>query len=257
MKTLSLTWITFGVIAIAGSVSAQTLSDSDHIWIEPAIKTVTSIAAHQKFTVAVMIENRTEAAALALPFSFAGHPGLRIDTTVGTSPDMVGVTYGPAGRESNWTTRTSLIRNNNQTILLGFVRWWRPGLISTRDTLCYIHFELDGNGISANVVLDTTALPPGNHLALTNIYAYDFIPSWGPGVINVAPLSAGDLDGDGAVTVSDIILLVNFVMKSGPAPAAMFMGDVDCDGAVSLKDIIWLVNFAFRNGPAPVADCGH
>ena len=256
MKTIFLMGLLVGCLVTLGSVQAQPLSDSDYIWIEPAVKTVSSIANGQKFRLAVMINNTTSAAALALPFTFAGHPGLRVDTTVGTPPMSKGVTYGPAGAETTWWWRSSLVDNIHQTILLGFVNENRPGFITSRDTLCYIHFVLDGGGVSDTSRLDTTALPPSNHFVLTNDFAYDFVPVWGAGTIRVVPNGVGDLNGDGLHTARDIVFLVIFVAKGGPAPASMSLADVNCNGAVNLADVVWLVNFVFKGGPEPMSGCG-
>lgn len=255
MKTSFLSGLLFGCLVALGSAQAQPHSDSDYIWIEPAVKTVSSISNGQKFTVAVMMENATSAAAVCLPLTFAGHPGLRIDTSVVTPPDMKGVTYGPAGALSTWLTRTSLVDNNRQTILIGFINWNRPGFITRRDTLCYIHFVLDGGGVSDTSRIDTTGLPPANHLTLTDDYAHDYVPVWRAGTILVAPPGVGDLNGDGQLSGHDIIVMVNFVMKNGPAPTSMSLADVNCDGEVDLADVVWLINFVFKGGPEPTSGC--
>jgi hypothetical protein len=70
-------------------------------------------------------------------------------------------------------------------------------------------------------------------------------------------LMTGDLNRSGTYTSSDVILLVNYVFKSGappqPCPAA---GDCNCSGTVSSADIIVLVNHVFKGGPAPCNVCG-
>ena len=63
---------------------------------------------------------------------------------------------------------------------------------------------------------------------------------------------AGDVTGDGKVLLSDIIVLINFLFKSGPTPNPFCRGDVNFDNAILLPDIVYLVNFIFRNGPRPV-----
>jgi hypothetical protein len=69
-------------------------------------------------------------------------------------------------------------------------------------------------------------------------------------------LLTGDLNLSGTLTSSDVILLVNYVFKSGappvPCPAA---GDCNCSGTVSSADIITLVNYVFKGGPAPCNVC--
>lgn len=69
-------------------------------------------------------------------------------------------------------------------------------------------------------------------------------------------LVTGDVDVSSAITSSDIIWLVNYVFKSGPAPLPVSAsGDVDCDSDVDSGDIIYLVNHVFKSGPEPCDVC--
>ncbi|MCB2229106.1 PKD domain-containing protein [bacterium] len=67
----------------------------------------------------------------------------------------------------------------------------------------------------------------------------------------------GNTNGDagGAVDLSDLIYLVNYLFLGGPAPlcdaGANINGDVGC--AIDLSDLIYLVNYLFLGGPAPAA----
>lgn len=82
---------------------------------------------------------------------------------------------------------------------------------------------------------------------LVNIYV-DGSMTFGPSCIR------GDVDGSGTLSASDIIFLVNFVFKAGPAPGCNGLaGDVNCTGAVNSADIIYMVNHVFKGGSAPCA----
>jgi hypothetical protein len=61
----------------------------------------------------------------------------------------------------------------------------------------------------------------------------------------------GDANSDKKVTVSDVIYLINFLFKSGPAPNPYQAGDVNCDSYVTVSDVIYLINYLFKGGPAP------
>jgi CSLREA domain-containing protein len=60
----------------------------------------------------------------------------------------------------------------------------------------------------------------------------------------------GDVNGDGAVNVSDIFYLINFLFAGGPVPIGE--ADMNGDGAVNVSDVFYLINTLFAGGPAPV-----
>ena len=48
----------------------------------------------------------------------------------------------------------------------------------------------------------------------------------------------------------DIIVLVNVVFRDGPEPLPG-AGDPNCDEAITLADIMFLVEYVFLSGPVP------
>jgi subtilisin family serine protease len=66
---------------------------------------------------------------------------------------------------------------------------------------------------------------------------------------------AGDVNGSGNISSSDIVFLVNYVFKSGVPPANPDNGDVDASCSITSSDIIYLINFVFKGGPSPLAGC--
>ena len=68
------------------------------------------------------------------------------------------------------------------------------------------------------------------------------------------PYICGDANADTKINLQDIIYVVNYVFKGGPAPVPVKeAGDVNKDGKVNLSDIIYLVNYIFKGGPKPCA----
>jgi len=60
----------------------------------------------------------------------------------------------------------------------------------------------------------------------------------------------------GSITSIDIIFMVNFIFRSGPAPSPCpAAGDINCDDKWTAADIIYLVNHVFKSGPAPCDAC--
>ena len=69
---------------------------------------------------------------------------------------------------------------------------------------------------------------------------------------NKPPAVIGDVNADGTITVSDIVYLINYLFKLGPAPIPIHgVGDANCDGKVSVLDVVYLINYLFKGGPAP------
>jgi len=75
--------------------------------------------------------------------------------------------------------------------------------------------------------------------------------------IELCPVTmTGDVNVTGDITTADIIYLVGYVFKGGPAPLPVEgAGDVQCDGTVTSSDIIYLVNYVFKSGPPPCDVC--
>jgi hypothetical protein len=66
----------------------------------------------------------------------------------------------------------------------------------------------------------------------------------------------GDVQNSGDVNSTDLIYLVNYVLKGGPDPQPCpANGDANCTGEVNTTDIIYLVNYVLKGGPPPCDVC--
>jgi hypothetical protein len=61
----------------------------------------------------------------------------------------------------------------------------------------------------------------------------------------------GDINHSQTVDAADVIMLVNYVFRGGPAPDPISQGDVDGAPPINSSDIIYLVNYVFKGGPPP------
>ena len=64
----------------------------------------------------------------------------------------------------------------------------------------------------------------------------------------------GDVTGDDQINASDVVYLLNYLYKNGPAPSPLFLGDVNCDDEVDGSDVVYSLNYLYLGGPEP---CSH
>jgi hypothetical protein len=71
------------------------------------------------------------------------------------------------------------------------------------------------------------------------------------GINTICERVRGDANGDGIVDLGDIVYLVGYLYKGGPAPDPVEAGDCNCDGIVNLGDVVYLVSYLYKGGPPP------
>lgn len=89
------------------------------------------------------------------------------------------------------------------------------------------------------------------------VRAYD---KWGEGIWSNEVFSFdledyGDVNGDGNIDVGDVVFLVNYLFRSGPAPSPVSRGDISGDCQVDVGDVVYLINYLFKGGPKPARGC--
>jgi len=65
----------------------------------------------------------------------------------------------------------------------------------------------------------------------------------------------GDLTADDLIDLGDLIYLVSYLYKSGPAPEPLCRGDANCDEVVNVSDVVRLINYLYRSDMPPCFDC--
>ncbi len=66
------------------------------------------------------------------------------------------------------------------------------------------------------------------------------------------PYVCGDVDNNDEINILDIIFLVDYKFKNGPAPDEPKSADVNGDGLANVLDIVYLINYKFKDGPYPI-----
>jgi hypothetical protein len=61
----------------------------------------------------------------------------------------------------------------------------------------------------------------------------------------------GDVDGNYTYTMNDVVFLIRYLYRGGPAPVPISAGDADMNGLVNVADATYMINFLYRYGPRP------
>jgi hypothetical protein len=119
-----------------------------------------------------------------------------------------------------------------------------------------VSFSMDlysGTGENGTYHYSTDFIDAGEH----NFYFY-FEDGFGgtkrlpsSGKLFLTAYKCGDVNVDNEVNVSDVIYLINFLFKGGPAPSFLDCADANGDTQVNVSDVIYLINFLFKGGPSP------
>jgi hypothetical protein len=61
----------------------------------------------------------------------------------------------------------------------------------------------------------------------------------------------GDTNGNGVIDLGDVVYLITYLYKNGPAPNPLLAGDANCSGEVDLGDVVYLITYLYKGGPPP------
>ena len=124
--------------------------------------------------------------------------------------------------------------------------WWRNDggtpIIWEKKIISYLDriWPLDAGDIDEDGDIDVFAA--SSHVGTNEVKWWE----------NCLDCLCGDTNGDKKIDISDVIFLINYLFKGGPAPYPLAVGDVDCDYKVLVSDAIYLINYLFKGGPEPV-----
>lgn len=88
--------------------------------------------------------------------------------------------------------------------------------------------------------------------AFDTSYYVDFTKAAVAGISILAnPFILGDVNEDLIIDVGDVVYLISYLYKNGPAPDPVEAGDVNCDDIVNVGDVVYLVSYLYKGGPPP------
>lgn len=141
------------------------------------------------------------------------------------------------------------------------LEWTQSNDIDPFDQVSYaVHLALDSNFSFASISsgIDGTSWQPSEPLNWGTKYwwkvkATDLSTgvTWSNQVYHFRIMRPGDPDGNGQISISDAVFLINYIFAGGPAPVPLLSGDADCSGAISISDAVYLINYIFGGGPEP------
>ena len=108
-----------------------------------------------------------------------------------------------------------------------------------------------GQGVVAKGSLPDSS--EGIAMALGVGLAYDIVTV----VFGQCPVAlSGDIDENGQVSMTDVVILVNYIYKDGTPPLpCLGTGDINCSGNITAADCTQLINYMFKGGPPPCDIC--
>ncbi len=119
----------------------------------------------------------------------------------------------------------------------------------SRILLVTMTFKVDD---TTGIYLDSCFWPPSDRLAFARSDAVTYIPRHNlPYCFSLSYPEVGDVNADGIIDVGDLVYLINYLYKGGPAPDPLEVGDCNSDGVIDLGDVVYLINYLFKGGPAP------
>jgi hypothetical protein len=141
----------------------------------------------------------------------------------------------------------------NSEAFIGLIPLHDPPIPPTQGLFTTLCFTLtDMTGI---VQIDSSFISPINHLLFTTTEPQGYCPQFVPGEFPVLPYWPGDVTFDGELRdVSDVVYLVNYIYRGGPAPPHPISADFNNpipDRIIDIEDMIYMINYLFRGGPEP------
>lgn len=183
----------------------------------------------------------------------------------GTSANYIarwnGMTWSAlgSGMSGGWITEVSALTVYNNELIAGGV-FTHAGPVSVNhiarwnggswNALGAGMFGTTYPGVYALTVYNTDLIAGGN-FTYAGMNQANFIARWNGSSWSRLGYTCGDTNGDGVVDLGDVVYLISYLYKGGPAPNPLEVGDATCDGVIDIGDVVYLIEYLYRNGPPP------
>lgn len=169
---------------------------------------------------------------------------------IGTST-LDSVSFAGGRVESFTSSAHWQIDNDAHKLEIYVVMVEEPWVIEAgRGLLGTLFFNLSDSGWFE---IDTTFFG-SNHLVFVDAFG-GWTPEFVKGLFHLIPSLSGDANHDGSVGIVDVVFMINYLFKNGPAPSCSNCTDVNCDCEIGLVDAVYLINYLFRGGEPPQVGC--
>jgi hypothetical protein len=101
------------------------------------------------------------------------------------------------------------------------------------------------------IIWHTVDMPPGVYFLRAVAKDSFGIPDPNPPIIKVGVYVCGDANGEGEITISDVVYLITYLYNNGSVPIPLVSGDVNYDEVVDLGDVVYLISYLYKGGPPP------
>ncbi len=133
---------------------------------------------------------------------------------------------------------------------------WDSAMPPGNGIAAYLYFSLNDTGVAK---IDKGIVPAGNPFYHVVGPLGLFLPVFVASEYHIVPQDnpPGDVNQNGGVDLADVVYLINYLFRDGPAPAYPPCADPNIDCWVSLTDVVYLINYLFRSGPEPQPGCAY
>ncbi|MCP4633370.1 MAG: hypothetical protein GY855_10635, partial [candidate division Zixibacteria bacterium] len=110
-------------------------------------------------------------------------------------------------------------------------------------------FSINSSTEEQVIVINSTSYGPNEFIIASPFPTTPYIPSIA--VIPGLAFECGDATDNGVVDILDIVFLINYKYKGGPAPTIPESANVNGDTEIDILDIVFLINFLYKSGAEP------